>query len=124
MKLTISLPSRRPLLSLGVQTVNVRAKNEEDTTLSSEMENKCNQEQLRLINKGFRDEIRLRQISCTPELKVVMKLQCAFRNTDACGKDEIIEWCTGEVTNVSNGSNLRNIGNSPKYYRKGGAVEV
>jgi len=38
--------------------------------------------------------------------------------------DKIIEWCTGEVTKVSNGSNLRNIGNSPKYYRKGSAVDV
>ena len=60
MKLTISLPSRRPLPLLGVQTVDARAKNEEDATLSSEMENKCNEERLRLTNERFRDEMRLR----------------------------------------------------------------
>ena len=124
MKPTISLPSRRPLPLLGVQTIDTRAKNEEDATLSSEMENKYNEERLRLINEGFRDEMRLCQPSCAPELKVGMRLQYAFRNTDAHRTDEIIEWCTGEVTKVSNGSNLRNIGNGPKYYRKGGAVEV
>ena len=52
-KLTISLPSKRRLPSLGVWTVNTRAKNEEDATLSSEMENKCNEEWLRLINEGL-----------------------------------------------------------------------
>ena len=68
--------------------------------------------------------MRLRQPSCAPELKVGMKLQHAFRNADACRTDEIIEWYTGEVTKVSNGSNLRNIGNGPKHHRKGGAVQV
>ena len=88
------------------------------------MENKCNEERLRLINEGLRDEMRLRQPSYAPDLKVGMKLQYAFRYTDENEKDEIIEWCTGKVTKVSNGSNLRNIGNGPKYFRNGGAIEV
>ena len=124
MKPAISLPSRRPLPSLGIQTVDVRAKNEEDTTLSSEMENQCNEERLRLINEGLRDEIRLRQPSYAPHLKVGMKLQHAFRCTDEDESNKIIEWCTGQVTKVSNGSNLKNIRNGPRHFRKGGAVEV
>lgn len=123
-KPTISLPSRIPLPSLGVQTADARAKNEDDAALSSEMENKCNEERLRLINEGLRDEMRLRQPSYAPESQVGMKLQYAFRYADADETDEMIEWCAGEATKVSNGSNLRNIGNGPKYQRKGGAVEV
>ena len=73
-KPTISLPSRRPLPSLGVQTVDVRAKNEDDTTLLSEMENKWNEERLRLINKRLSDEIQLCQPSYAPEVQVRMKL--------------------------------------------------
>ena len=123
-KPAITLPSRRPLPSLGMQTVDARAKNEEDATLSNEMENKSNEERLRLINEGVRDEMRLRQPSCSPELEVGMKSQYAFRHTNEDETCETIEWCTGEVTKVSNGSNLRNAGNGPKYHRKGGAVEV
>lgn len=123
-KSAISLPSRRPLPSLDIQTVDIRSKNEEDATLSSEMKSKCNEERLRLINEGLRDEIRLRQPSYAPHLKVDMKLQYAFRCADEDESYKIIEWCAGQATKVSNGSNFKNIRNGPRYFRKGGAVEA
>ena len=93
-------------------------------TLFNEMDIKYGEERLRLINEGIRDEMKLRQPSHAPYLSVGTRMQHAFRHTEENGENEIIEWCTGKVTKVSNGSNLRNTGAGPKHYRKGGAVEV
>ena len=123
-KPSINVASRKDLPSLGVATVDVRETDEKDNLLINEMNDKCSEERLRLINQGIRDEMRLRQPSYAPDLCVGNKIKYAFRCTEDNGDDEIIEWCTGEVTKISTGSNLRNTGAGPKYCRKGGAVEV
>ena len=120
----ISLPLRKDLPSLGDLTIDVRAKWEEDTNLIADIELKCNEERVRLIKEGIRDEMKLHQPTYTLDLEVGMKIQCAFRYIDENKEDEIIEWCMGEVTKVSNRTNLRNLGNRLKYYRKNAAVEV
>ena len=87
-------------------TTDVRAKVEENSNLQDPMQNKCNEQRQRAIGEGLRDEIKLRQPPFAPDLHVGTKMQCAFGHTDGEGKDEIIEWCTGTVTKVSNESNL------------------
>ena len=121
----ISMPMRKALPQLGEVTVDVRAKFEEDNDAMNDMQLKCNETRVRLINKGIRDEMRLRQPSYAPDLKQGMKIQYAFRHADEeSPDDEIIEWCTGTVTIVGNGNNLRNPGKGPRHYRKGGGTEV
>ena len=120
----MNLPLRKDLPALVDLTADVRSKEEEDTKLIMDMECKCNEERRRLIQEGTRDEIKLRQQVCAPELIVGTKIQHAFRHTEENDNNEIIEWCAGSVSKVSNGTNLRNTGKGSKFCRKGGAVEV
>ena len=43
-----------------------------------DMESKCNEERRRLIQEGTRDEMKLIQPVCAPELTVGTKIQYAF----------------------------------------------
>ena len=116
---------RRELPSLGATTFDVRTKNEEDEKEIEEMNVKCKGIHGKLITDGDRDEMKLRQPFYAPKLEPGMKIQYAFRYTDNdLPEEETMEWCTGVVTKVSNGSNLRNPGRGPKFYKKEGAAEV
>ena len=75
-----------------------------------------------------RDETRLSQPKHAPDLEIGTAIQCAFKYSDEDaddGDNDILEWCTGTVTRVSDGKNIRTMGNEKnKFYKKGGAVEI
>ena len=118
----ISLPMRIELPRLIEVTVDVRAKVKEDVNTVNGMEIKCNDTRQRLIEEGTRDEMKMRQPTYAPDLKVAMNTKYAFRYADEDGfNDEVIEWFTDQVTKNKNGSNMWN---GPKCYRKGGTTEA
>ena len=69
--------------------------------------------------------MKLTQPNYSPVLYPGMRMQCAFRceHYDE-DDDDVIEWCTGEIMKVRNGSNLENLGKGNIFHRKDGVEEV
>ena len=124
-KPVIDAPARKALPVLGEMTVDIRMKIDEDAQQLSMLEDKSSNIRLALISAGKRDEMKLLQPKSAPSLEVNMMIQYAFRYADDDTSDEHMEWCTGKITRIGNGSNMRNnSGFGPKFYRKGGAAEI
>ena len=121
----INIPLRKKLPTIGMSTVDVRAKTEEVSEDITMMESRSNSIRNKLIDRGERDEMSLKQPKYVPKLKENDVIQYALKNSDDSDDSVVIEWCTGTVVRLSDGSNLRNTtGKGPKYHRKGSAVEI
>ena len=89
------------------------------------MEDQTEAKRIELMNNGKRDEISLKQARHVPQLNINDIIQHAFEHANDTKKICTMEWCTGIITKVSDGANLRNTSVSvPKFYRKGDAVEI
>ena len=73
--------------------MDVRAKVEECINTMNNMEIKCDEKRKRLVEEGTRDEMKFRQPTCAPCLKIGMKIRHSFRHSNE-NNDEVIEWCT------------------------------
>ena len=116
---------RKELLILGDITVDIRENNEKDITSINIMNEQCSSTRLKMIEDGDRDEMKLREPFYASTLHPGMKIQYTFRYTDVNNPiNETMEQCTGIITKVSNGVNLRSMGRGPKFYRKDAAIGV
>ena len=71
------------------------------------------------------DEMSMRQPHCALELNVNDVMQYSFKHLDDVDKTVTMEWHTGTVKKVSDGSNLRNAsGSAPKFYKNGDDVDI
>ena len=69
--------------------------------------------------------MKLTQHKNDPPLQIRMKTQYDVRCFDDKNKMEEIEWCTGKIILVSNGSDMRNATrNGPRFHKEGGAANA
>ena len=119
------MPMRNNLPTPGVVTADICTKYEEEVDETHKMEMHAEAMRNDLITNSKKDEIRMKKTRSTSYLKVDDKMQCAFKYMDDTNDTIMIEWDTGTIIRVSDGTNLRNTNATrPKLHRKGGDLEV